>query len=440
MTTPPPDATEPRTTWFEQFSLRADTDYKGTVERLRAGIEFRGANLWTLVLAIVIASVGLNVNSTAVIIGAMLISPLMGPITGIGAGLAMEQLGLVARSLRNLGVAAAASVAVSAAYFALSPLAEVQSELLARTRPTIYDVLIAVAGGLAGAVASTRSGERSTAIPGVAIATALMPPLCTAGFGLATRNLGFFIGALYLFAINSIFIALATFVMLRFLRFPRAAAQDDARRRRLRLAIAAITTLTVLPSLVVAWQVVQETRFQARARRFLAERLESPDRALLGTELRYARDSSTIAATLVGPVLSADSLDVLEALLPEYGLSRARLRLRQPTARESLARATLEATARQALSALQEREARIRELESRRASPEALALLAEVQALVPSVERLAVGEEAAAGQVRPVVLVEWKGRIASEPAAQLDRFLQQRLRRDSLLVRHVPAR
>jgi len=197
---------------LQLFSLKPETDHDGTIQQVRSDAEFRSGNIWALVFAILIASVGLNVNSTAVIIGAMLISPLMGPIMGAGFGLATNDFTLLRRSLRNLLLATTVALVTSTLYFWISPLADAQSELLARTRPTLYDVLIALFGGGAGVVAVSRKGYKGNVVPGVAIATALMPPLCTAGFGIAQGNVWFFLGALHLYLINALFICLSTLV------------------------------------------------------------------------------------------------------------------------------------------------------------------------------------------------------------------------------------
>jgi uncharacterized hydrophobic protein (TIGR00271 family) len=179
----------------DRFNLSHEQeDTLETIKSIEKGVEFRGINVWTLIFAIFVASIGLNVNSTAVIIGAMLISPLMGPIMGLGLSVGIYDFALLKKSLKNLSIAVVISVITSAIYFAVSPLDEAQSELLARTTPTLYDVLIALFGGMAGIV-SGASKEKGNAIPGVAIATALMPPLCTAGFGIGTGNLFYFLGA-----------------------------------------------------------------------------------------------------------------------------------------------------------------------------------------------------------------------------------------------------
>ena len=212
---------------LRRFDLRADqADVAEIDATIRSGVEFRGTNLWVLIFAILIASVGLNVNSTAVVIGAMLISPLMGPIIGLGYGAGVNDSALMRSSLFNLGLAAFISLLASTLYFWLTPLTQAHSELLARTTPSIWDVLIALFGGLAGVIGVTRR-VKSNLIPGVAIATALMPPLCTAGYGLATGNLSYFLGAFYLFAINSVFIAIATLMMVRVMRLPNVNVMED---------------------------------------------------------------------------------------------------------------------------------------------------------------------------------------------------------------------
>jgi len=220
--------------WLKDlFNLR-DKDKaheRDTKEEIRKGIIFRGANLWILIFAILVCSVGLNVNSTAVIIGAMLISPIMGPIMGIGLGMGINDFQLIVKAAKNLGIALLMSIVASALYFWISPLDEAQSELLARTAPNFWDVLIAFFGGTAGIVAGSRK-EKSNAVPGVAIATALMPPLCTAGYGLAQLNWDFFFGALYLFFINCVFISLSTYMIVRLLRYRKKVFEKPERETR----------------------------------------------------------------------------------------------------------------------------------------------------------------------------------------------------------------
>ena len=246
-------------------------DTESAAERIKAGIWFRGQNVWILAFSIIIASVGLNVNSTAVVIGAMLISPLMGPIIGLGLAMGTNDLDLLKLAAKNLLVMVLISLAASTLFFLLSPLNLVNpTELEARTSPTIYDVLIALFGGLAGILENSRK-ERGTAIAGVAIATALMPPLCTAGYGLSSLKFHFFFGAMYLFIINTVFITLATYVMVKYLRFKTAAGLDPATVTRRRHLITALILIVAIPSLYSAIVMVRDTNFERNVESFVRE-------------------------------------------------------------------------------------------------------------------------------------------------------------------------
>jgi uncharacterized hydrophobic protein (TIGR00271 family) len=240
-------------------------------ETIHATIEkdiiFKGTNLWILAFAIVIASIGLNMNSTAVIIGAMLISPLMGPINGMGYSIATYNIPLFRKAARNFSFAVVASLIASTLYFAISPVSTAHSELLARTSPTIYDVLIALFGGLAGIVAIS-SKSKGNVIPGVAIATALMPPLCTAGYGLATGQFNYFFGAFYLFTINTVFIALASIGVSQFLKFPNRTLMDAAQKQRINNMITVVILVTIIPSFYFGYGLVQKEAFMERSSRF----------------------------------------------------------------------------------------------------------------------------------------------------------------------------
>ena len=216
----------------ELFDFREDTDHAATIDAIKADIPFKGATAWILIFAVFVASIGLNADSTAVVIGAMLISPLMGPILGLGMSFALNDIATFKKSLKNLGVMIGLSLFASFMFFYFFPLSEDTSELLGRVKPDIRDVLIAFFGGLALMVARTKKGTIASVIFGVAIATALMPPLCTAGYGLAKGNFYYFLGAMYLFTINTIFIALAAFLVLKFLRFPMHKYANAAKRKR----------------------------------------------------------------------------------------------------------------------------------------------------------------------------------------------------------------
>lgn len=253
------------------FDLRSEMeDYNTIHQEIEKGIIFRGTNLWILMFAIVIASVGLNTNSTAVIIGAMLISPLMGPINGMGYGLATYDFPLFRRSVKNFTYAVIVSLLTSSIYFLITPLNEAHSELLARTSPSIYDVIIALFGGLAGIVAMS-SKLKGNVIPGVAIATALMPPICTAGYGLATLQFNFFFGALYLFTINTVFIAFAALIVCQFLKFPIRSIVDTERKKYVSRGISVIIALTAIPSIYFGYKLVQEENFNQSVESFLKE-------------------------------------------------------------------------------------------------------------------------------------------------------------------------
>lgn len=257
----PKNSAKPLSQWRDFFNLTTDQAHPDMIDNaIRSNVRVSGTNLWVLMFAIAIASIGLNVNSTAVIIGAMLISPLMGPIVGIGYGAAVSDVRLIKLSVRNIFIFIAISLFTSTLYFLITPLQEAQSELLARTTPTLWDVLIAFFGGSAGIVALTRK-EVSNVVPGVAIATALMPPLCTAGYGLAHGDWHYFFGAFYLFAINCVFIAFSTLIFSRLLKLPKRGLVSKSKQRLHNLVIYAVVLAVMLPSGFLAYRLVQKEIF-----------------------------------------------------------------------------------------------------------------------------------------------------------------------------------
>lgn len=309
----------------EYLDLRKDKDDElQTVESIKKGVEFKGANLWILIFAIFMASLGLNVNSTAVIIGAMLISPLMGPIMGVGLSVGMNDFELMKRSLKSFFITTAFSVFTATVFFLFTPIAEAQSELLARTSPTIYDVFIALFGGLAGVVALSTK-EKGNVIPGVAIATALMPPLCTAGYGLASGNLIYFLGAFYLYFINSVFISLATFLGVRVMRFQRKEFGDKDREKKVRKYIILIAVLTMSPAIYLTIGIIKETFFMAAANKFVTEELNFENTQVLSKKIYYARDSSEIRVVLIGPEVPQASIALARNKMKDYKLPNTRL-------------------------------------------------------------------------------------------------------------------
>jgi uncharacterized hydrophobic protein (TIGR00271 family) len=312
-----------------RFNLHLDkADEEEVVYSIKKNADFVGANLWTLIFAIFIASIGLNVNSTAVIIGAMLISPVMGPIMGVGLGIGINDFELVKKGGRNLIVATIISVITSTFYFWLTPLHDAQTELLARTTPSVWDVFIAFFGGLAGIVAGTRK-EKSNVIPGVAIATALMPPLCTAGFGLATGNFKYFISALYLFFINSVFICLSTYLIVRFLKFRKKQFADKITERRVSRYMLILVVLTVLPSVYLGYGIVQKSIFETNAQRFVRDLFRFKNTQVVSRNFTYKTDGGEIDLLLIGEDLSRQKMDSIRKQLSNYNLAGTRLLIRQ---------------------------------------------------------------------------------------------------------------
>lgn len=308
--------------------ITEDSDAQTTIDNISKGVVFRGVNVWILVFAIVVASIGLNMNSTAVIIGAMLISPLMSPIMGLGLGVGINDNDLIRKSLKNFLIMVIVSLIASSTYFLLTPLSDAQSELLARTKPTIFDVLIAFFGGLAGIIASSRKQEKVTVVAGVAIATALMPPLCTAGYGIGTGQFIYFFGAFYLFFINSFFIALATFIMVRYLKFPQKQYVNLVKEKRVRRSILFFSILVIIPSFWTGLSVIRETSFNSHAIKYVSEIETSSmfaDVQIINVKREYKSDNQTITLYLVGKPLSDDQVELLQKRLSEFGLDKTKL-------------------------------------------------------------------------------------------------------------------
>lgn len=349
-----------------KFNLDEDKAAEEEVrENIARGTEVRGTNLWVLIFAIFIASVGLNVNSTAVIIGAMLVSPLMGPIMGIGLALGINDFELFKKSFRNFLFSVLVSIIASTLYFTISPLSTAQSELLARTTPTIWDVLIASFGGLAGIVAQSRKDRTSTVIPGVAIATALMPPLCTAGFGLASGNLQYFGGAFYLFFINAVFIAFATFFIVRFLKYKKKQFLDPKREKRVKHYIIIIITATLVPSIIMAYSIVQRAVFDNNAKTFVDQVLTFDNTEIINSSFNYNTvDGNSIEVILVGEPISEEAITMASNQLAHYKLTGTKLTIRQPSAKDELDISTIRSVLKSNTEILTEKNNQIRDLES----------------------------------------------------------------------------
>lgn len=303
---------------------KGEEDKKLVIENVKSNISFSGSNLWILMAAVFIASIGLNVNSTAVIIGAMLISPLMGPIVGAGFALGMFDFDLLRRSFKNLLISTVASLLVSTLYFLLSPFKEAQSELLARTSPNIYDVLIAFFGGLVGVIAITRV-EKGNPIPGVAIATALMPPLCTAGYGLATGNFKFFFGALFLYTINCVFIGIATFFIVKYLKYPPVNFVDKKEEKRVQNLVTIVSVLILVPSVYFAYSLYKEQKFRLEVNKFLNEEIVDKGNTLIYKKINFLSSPKKIELALLSENYTEKEINELNEKLKNYGIEDAEL-------------------------------------------------------------------------------------------------------------------
>ena len=319
---------------LERFALGADAATQEEVNsNIQKGIMIKGSNLWVLVFAIFIASLGLNTNSTAVIIGAMLISPLMGPIIGMGYSMGVYDFNLLKESLRNFLFMVVISLITSAIFFTLPLITTTQSELLARTQPTTYDILIALFGGLAGMVAQTRKERTGTVIPGVAIATALMPPLCTVGYGLATFQFRFMLGALYLFTINSLFIALASFIVTRVMNYKMIGEIEEHRLKKLKNLMIFIIVIITLPSVLIAISIIQRSSFEANYKNFVAEAFNYDNTFVVESSYEYnpgLKKQSVIEVRLFGEPLSDNVVNNIRGQMSSvYHLPKADLVVRQ---------------------------------------------------------------------------------------------------------------
>ncbi|MCR5017851.1 MAG: DUF389 domain-containing protein [Bacteroidales bacterium] len=358
-------------------NLHEHMDTVDAAERIKKAIWFRGPNVYILAFSIIIASVGLNVNSTAVIIGAMLISPLMGPIIGMGMALGTNDTALLRDSLRNLLVMVGISLVVSTLFFLLSPLSLLNpTELEARTSPTIYDVLIAFFGGLAGIFENSRK-ERGTVLSGVAIATALMPPLCTAGYGLAHWNAHYFVGAMYLFLINGVFIIMATYFMVKYLRFKTVAGIDEKTARTRRNIITAVMVVMIIPSLYTAFTLVVDNNFERKVEAFIGENRIIGSSYIYDYYIVKEKGKRKVELFVAGEAPDKAEMDKLLASAAANGINPGTIRMNSHTiglTQEYLDN-MLETVYENTGAELEEKDRRLQALESRLDSLESLLAL-----------------------------------------------------------------
>lgn len=429
---------------FSQLKKRLDitpekVDEATVIENVRRAVEFRGVNLWILIFAVIIASVGLNIDSTPIIIGAMLISPLMGPIIGTGLAVGINDMELMKRSIRNLFVAALFAVLAAMIYFFISPLNEAQSELLARTSPTLYDVLIAFVGGTAGFLALSTQGNHIQVIIGVAISTALMPPLCTVGFGLATGQWLYALGAFYLFFINSVFIAIATFLSTRLMRFSQKVFADKEHERKVRRMLIGLSLLTLLPSFYLTYRIVGNTLYIENADDFVASELNFPGTQLVGKQIEPQQ--RTIMAVIVGKYVPQQLVEQAREKLPQYHLAGTNLLVMQGANRDSTMLSSIRGDIIKELYQKNEAyigilQARVDSLQSRlsdalRYERIDTMLYNETRILFPQVESLALGKLWSAGSKDytsyPFIRIMHSIYLSDEDRERLCAWLRQRV-------------
>lgn len=430
------------------FNVSADLEPQADTEAsIRSGVSFKGSQLLILVFAIFVASLGLNTDNVAVIIGAMLISPLMGPIIGMGLGIGISDYVLLQRGLKNILMAVLGSIVASAVYFLISPQYEDGSQLLARTSPSIYDVFIALFGGGAGIV-SLACRNKGQVLPGVAIATSLMPPLCTAGYGLATLQPHFFFGALYLFFTNMVFILFATWIGVKMMRFKPVVQKDEKKARRVQTVVTAIVTVTIGLSAYLTVNMIRSNIFMVNATQFVNKEMVFPNTQVLSHK-EYMKDGRRyIDVTLIGEAMPKDSLQLaMLHKLDSVGLGGTILTIKQGFSLG--AAADDDKSVSQLYTVMQQeilqRQNRIDSLESVLAlrsdfSDESSKLAPEVKVLFPQIEDIALSNMVLAGvsssrnDTVNMVFVKADGGLTEEQRRKLAEYVGVRLHRDDVHV------
>lgn len=427
---------------LDYINLNAGEDDKYRVlENVTSNISFRGSNLWILACAIVIASIGLNVNSTAVIIGAMLISPLMGPIIGAGFGLGIFDFDLLKKSLKNLLVATVVGLVVSALYFYISPFKETQPELLSRTAPNIYDILIAFSGGLVGAIAITRV-EKGNPIPGVAIATALMPPLCTAGYGIAIGSMKFFFGAIYLYSINCVFICISTFFIVTFLKYPKKKQLEEKNEKKVKYIITTLITILILPSIYFAYQLFEQKNYQHKIDVFIENEFSNKGIAILYKKTKFTESPKKLELGFLSKKFTDKQIKGFNAKLKEYDIPNTKLTVLQDT---TDLKTDILNEIKYNKSVLSEKDVAILSLkkEIQANKYDNKALLGEIRILFPEVENIAVSnhtfnESTDSTSTIPVLIYKSKLPLNDQNTIKLTNWLQQRLSKKEIELYRQP--
>lgn len=439
------------TLFRSSVNLEGHIDTEAAERSIRNNIYFRGPNAWILAIAIIIASVGLNVNSIPVVIGAMLISPLMGPIFGLGLGLGISDVQLVKSSGKNLLVMVAISITASFLYFAITPLSlSNPTELLARTNPTIYDVLIALFGGFAGIFEQCRK-EKGTVFAGVAIATALMPPLCTAGFGLAGGNFGYFFGAMYLFFINCLFIMLATYISVKYFEFRQTEFSDISTGRKTKRVITMLIILFIVPSIWSAVILINQNRFEENAIAFI-EHSKSYGKSIIYDYKIDHNDGSTIELSFVGEPLDDSTKNNIYNTASRYGINKEQLIINDHTTTDSVNEIELVKDIYDRMDQeIDSREVEIARLRAELKKYESTAipytqLSREIASNYPTVQEvhIARGEGVAIDSVESskrstIVVLYTSESIDSDTQNKMESWLKIRLEEESIILLTIPA-
>jgi uncharacterized hydrophobic protein (TIGR00271 family) len=425
---------------YINLSTGEDDKHK-VLDNVKSNISFKGSNLWILACAIVIASIGLNVNSTAVIIGAMLISPLMGPIIGAGFGLGVFDFALLKKSLKNLAIATFVGLIVSAIYFYLSPFKETQPELLSRTAPNIYDILIAFSGGLVGAIAITRV-EKGNPIPGVAIATALMPPLCTAGYGIAIGSMKFFFGAIYLYSINCVFICISTFFIVTYLKYPKAKQLDVKSERRVKYIISTLITILILPSIYFAYQLIQQKNYQHQIDIFIETEFSNKGIAILYKKTKFTEKPKKLDLGFLSKKFTALEIKALNDKLKNYDIANTQLRVIQDT---TDLKSDILNEIKYNKSVLSEKDVAILKLKKEITlnKYENQALLSEVKILFPEINNISISnhtfnDNTDSLKTVPVLLYNSKSALKDQYKTKLTLWLEKRLVKTDIEIYRQP--
>ena len=431
--------------------IKEGLDEQGTRDSIKKNIEIKGSNVWLLGAAIMVASLGLDLNSPAVIIGAMLISPLMSPILGIGLSIGINDRTTLYQSLYHFGVAIAVSLIVSCLYFFLTPLGKPTSEILARTSPTLLDVLVAFFGGIAGIVSGSRE-EKSNAIPGVAIATALLPPLCVSGYGLASGSWTIFFNSFYLFFLNCIFIALATYIVVRLLGFRQKKYINSAEQKRATIAIAVFVLIMIIPSVFILRGVVHEVRRDVNIERYVSEKLENDNRHIsweCNPIIKNGKktDSLLLNISLIGDIIPKDSIKYYESLLPSYNIQKVNLSVVQTYSSDI---SKIDERRRAEIHAEKEAQQQLKERKNREISllnsqidslKGANHTLKDIEFLYPELDHLSFGELTSTDtlhQVIPTLTLKWKPSTRSSykktVSNRLGQFVQKHMELDTIQV------